>query len=97
MPALLITLVQVKDPAKMQQYSAAAGPTIVAAGGVVLGRGKQVEVLAGAIDLHAALVARFPSAQAAHDWYHGAAYQALVPLRDEAMAPTFFVLDEPPA
>ena len=95
MPALMIALVKIKDAAKMQQYSGAAGPTIVAAGGVIVGRGKQVEALAGALDVSAALVARFPSAAAAHDWYHSPAYQALIPLRDEAMTPNFFVLDEP--
>lgn len=95
MPALMIALVKIKDPAKLQQYSAAAGPTIAAAGGTVLGRGKRVETLAGAVDVDNALVARFPSAAAAHDWYHGATYQALVALRDEAMQPAFFVLEEP--
>jgi len=95
MPALMIALVKIKDAAKMPQYSAEAAPTIVAAGGVIIGRGKHVEVLAGSLDLSAALIARFPSAAAAHDWYHSPAYQALIPLRDEAMVPTFFVLEEP--
>jgi len=95
MPALMIALVKMKDAAKMPQYSAAAAPTIVAAGGVIIGRGKHVEALAGSLDLSAALIARFPTAAAAHDWYHSPAYQALIPLRDEAMVPTFFVLEEP--
>lgn len=95
MPALMIALVKIKDAAKMQQYSAAAVPTVLAAGGVIVGRGKHVESLAGSLDLSAALIVRFPSAAAAHDWYHSPAYQALIPLRDEAMVPSFFVLDEP--
>ncbi|MBA4285104.1 MAG: DUF1330 domain-containing protein [Xanthomonadaceae bacterium] len=95
MSALMIALVKIKDAAKMQQYSAAAAPTIIAAGGEILGRGKHVEALAGSLDLSAALIARFPSAAAAHAWYHAPAYQALIPLRDEAMVPTFFVLEEP--
>ena len=95
MPALLIALVQVKDPAKMQQYSAAAGPTIVAAGGSILGRGKRVATLCGAVSPDATLVARFPSAEAARAWYDGAAYQALIGLRDEAMVASFYVVEEP--
>lgn len=95
MPALLIALVKIRDPAKLQAYSAAAGPTIAAAGGTVLGRGKRVETLAGNLDVDNALIARFPSAAAAHDWYHSAPYQALVALRDEAMQPSFLVLEEP--
>ena len=95
MSALMIALVKIKDPAKMQQYSAAAVPTVLAAGGEIIGRGKHVEALAGALDLSAALVVRFPSAAAAHDWYHSPGYQALIPLRDDAMTPHFFVLEEP--
>ncbi|WP_022977961.1 DUF1330 domain-containing protein [Nevskia ramosa] len=95
MPALMIALVKIRNPAKLQEYAAAAGPTVAAAGGVVLGRGKYKETLAGAIDVDNAMVARFPSSAAAHDWYHSAAYQALIPVRDEAMEATFFVLDEP--
>lgn len=95
MTALFVALGKIKDPAKLKQYSAVAGPTIVAAGGTVIGRGRQVEMLAGHFDLNLGLIARFPTAAAVHDWYHGAAYQALLPLRDEAMEPTFFVLEEP--
>ena len=95
MSALMIALVKIRNPAKLQEYSAAAGPTVAAAGGVVLGRGKYKETLVGAIDINNALIARFPSAAVAHDWYHSAAYQALIPVRDEAMEATFFVLEEP--
>jgi len=95
MSALMIALVKIRNPAKLQEYSAAAAPTIAAAGGVALGRGKYKETLAGTIDVDNALVARFPSSAAAHDWYHSAAYQALIPVRDAAMEATFFVLDEP--
>lgn len=95
MPALMIALVTIKDAAKMQQYSAAAGPTIVAAGGVILGRGKRVATLCGEVSPDATLVARFPSADAARGWYDSPAYQALIALRDEAMTASFYVLEEP--
>ncbi len=95
MSALMIALVQVKDPAKLQAYSAAAGPTILAAGGQVLGRGKRVATLCGAVSPDATLIARFPSAGAARSWYDSAAYQALIPLRDEAMVASFYVVEEP--
>lgn len=95
MPALMVALVQIKDPAKLQTYSAAAGPTIVAAGGQIIGRGKRVATLCGDLSPDATLIARFPSADAARAWYDSAAYQALVPLRDEAMVASFYVVDEP--
>lgn len=95
MAAYLIAHVKVKDPAKMQEYAAQAPATFGPFGGAPVARGKVVEVLAGTHAGQAALVAKFPDAKAVHDWYHSAAYQALVPLRDEAMEPTFVVIEEP--
>lgn len=95
MAAYLIAHVKVKDPAKMQEYGAQAGATFAAFGGAPMVRGKVVEVLAGAHGGQAALIAKFPDAKSAHDWYHSPAYQALIPLRDEAMEPTFVVIEEP--
>lgn len=95
MAAYLIAHVKVKDAQKMQEYGAQAGATFAPFGGTPLARGKVVEVLAGSHAGQAALIAKFPDAKAAHDWYHSAAYQALVPLRDQALEPTFVVIEEP--
>ncbi len=95
MAAYLVAFVKVKDPQKMQEYAAQAGPTLAAFGGTPMVRGKVVEVLVGALDRQASLIAKFPDAKSAHDWYHSPAYQALIPLRDAAAEPTFVVLEEP--
>lgn len=95
MGAYLIAFAKIKDASKLQEYSAAAGPTIIAAGGTVVGRGQLKEVLAGNFDADAGLIAKFSSVAAAHDWYHSSAYQALLPIRDQVMTPTFVVLEEP--
>lgn len=95
MPALMVALVRIKDPAKLQTYSTAAVPTILAAGGEIIGRGKRVATLCGDLSPDATLVARFPSADAARAWYDSPAYQALIGIRDEAMVASFFVIDEP--
>ncbi len=95
MAAYLIAFVKVKDPQKMQEYAAQAGATFAAFGGTPVARGKVVEVLAGTHNGQASLIARFPDASAAHNWYHSPAYQALIPLRDEAAEPTFVVIEEP--
>lgn len=95
MAAYLIAFVKVKDAQKMQEYAAQAGATFAPFGGAPLFRGKVVEILAGQHDGQASLVAKFPDAKSAHDWYHSPAYQALVPLRDQAAEPTFFVVEEP--
>ena len=84
MAAYLIAHVKVKDPAKMQEYGAQAGATFAAFGGAPMVRGKVVEVLAGTHGGQAALIVKFPDAKSAHDWYHSPAYQALIPLREQA-------------
>lgn len=94
MAAYLIVLVKIKDPTKLQEYSAAAGPTLAAFGGAPVARGKIKEVLAGRYSGDNALVLKFPDAKAAHDWYHSPAYQALIATRDAAMEPIFVVFEE---
>ena len=57
-------------------------------------RGK-VRTLAGSFGADACLVVKFADAAALEAWYQSAAYQALIPLRDEVMEPNFLVLEEP--
>ena len=97
MAAYLIALVKVKDPTKLQEYGAAALPTLTAFGGTPVARGKVTAVLAGEHNATNSLIAKFPDADAARNWYNSAAYQALIPLRNLALEPTFIVIEEPPA
>jgi uncharacterized protein (DUF1330 family) len=94
MAAYFIAFAKIKDPAKMTQYAQAAGPTIAAAGGTVVARGKFVEALAGNMSADSSLIAKFDSATAARAWYQSADYQKLIPLRDEALTATFVVIEE---
>ncbi len=95
MAAYLIAHVKIKDQAKLQEYSAAAGPTLAAFGGVPIARGKVAAVLAGQHQGDTALIAKFPDAQAAKNWYASPAYQALIATRDQGMEPTFVLIEEP--
>jgi uncharacterized protein (DUF1330 family) len=95
MAAILVAFAKIKDASKLQEYSSAAGPTIVAAGGSVMARGKLKVALAGGFDADSCLIAKFESVAAAQAWYESPAYQALLPLRDQVMSPTFLVLEEP--
>ncbi len=95
MAAYLIAHVKIKDPAKLDEYSAAAGPTLAAFGGVPIARGKVVGVLAGQHQGDRALVAKFPDVESARNWYASPAYQALIPTRDQGMEPTFVLIEEP--
>lgn len=96
MAAYLIALVKATDPARLGEYSAAAGPTVIAAGGEIVSRGK-IHSLAGNFRADACLIVRFADVKAAQDWYQSPAYQALIPLRDEVMEPNFLLLEEPAA
>ncbi|MBI2801572.1 MAG: DUF1330 domain-containing protein [Gammaproteobacteria bacterium] len=95
MATYFIALVKVKDAAKLQEYASAAGPTLVAAGGTVVTRGKVAAILAGRHDAQNCLIAKFPDTQAAKNWYNSPAYQALLGVREQAVDPTFFLIEEP--
>ncbi|GAC1620682.1 MAG: hypothetical protein NVS9B10_02680 [Nevskia sp.] len=94
MSAYLIAFAKLKNASRIQEYSSAAGPTVVAAGGAVVTRGK-VRTLAGSFGADSCLIAKFADAAAIEAWYGSPAYQALIPLRDEVMEPQFLVLEEP--
>lgn len=95
MAAFLIAFAKIKDASRLQEYSAAAGPTLIAAGGSIVARGKLATTLAGSLSADSCLIVKFPSADAARAWYESPAYQALIPLRDQVMSPNFVVLEEP--
>ena len=94
MTAYLIALIKVTDAKLAQEYSAAAGPTIAAAGGKVVARGK-IKELAGDSPAEAGLIVSFENVAALEAWYGGPPYRALIPLRDRAMEATFLMLEVP--
>ncbi|MEM7426267.1 MAG: DUF1330 domain-containing protein [Pseudomonadota bacterium] len=93
MPAYVVVEVTVKNAEKLQEYSAAAGPTVVAHGGVFNLRAAVVETLTGQADFSRFVLIEFPDVQTAQGWYNSPEYQALIPLRDEG-ADMVFVLTE---
>jgi uncharacterized protein (DUF1330 family) len=95
MAAYLIAHAKIKDPAKLQEYAAAAGPTLAAFGGAPVARGKVAAVLAGQHQGDTTLIVKFPDVQSAKNWYNSPAYQALIAIRDQAIEPTFVLLEEP--
>ena len=88
MSAYVVVHGTVKDADKMQEYGAGAGPTLAAHGGELVSRGPS-EVLAGASPHQLLVVLKFPSRQNALDWYNSAAYQAVIPIREQAMDAVF--------
>ena len=58
--------------------------TLATAGGEVVWRGRKVNVLSGEHSHADAVVLRFPDVATVESWYNSAAYQALIPLREQA-------------
>ena len=80
----LIGQIQVRDPDKWAKYVAAVGETLAPWGAEVVFRGRKAMSFAGATPFQTVVVIRFPALKAAEVWHASAAYQALIPLRDEA-------------
>ena len=97
MSAFVVATVSIKDDQRFGEYANAAGPTIAAKGGSVLKRGKFNGTLAGASDHSSIAVIEFPNGEAITDWYNSDAYQAIIPLRDEACDMTLVTYNAPPA
>ncbi len=82
--ACVVGRIRIRDRAKWQVYLDAVPATIAAFDGVVVARGSDPVVLAGASPETDVVVLRFPSVEAVDAWYGSDAYQALIPLRDAA-------------
>ncbi len=85
MTAFFVATMKIKDGKKMGEYGAGARATIKQYGGEMVFRGNKAEVLAGASDVDAVVVAKFPDLQALNAWNNSAEYQAIIALRDEAV------------
>lgn len=83
-PAYVIGHLTVRDPPKWAEYRSKVPATLVDWGGELVFRGKIFEVFSGIHNYPDTVVIRFPGVTAAQAWYRSSAYQALIPLRDEA-------------
>ena len=84
MSACVIGHITVKDPGKWDEYRSKVPPTLVQWGGEVIFRGRKVEVFSGEHPHTDTVMIRFPDAASAAGWYRSAAYQALIPIREQA-------------
>ncbi|MFS4583496.1 DUF1330 domain-containing protein [Phaeobacter sp. C3_T13_0] len=85
MNAFLVSRIRVKDPAKMQEYAQAAGPTIASYGGQLVVRGTFAKPLLGEADDHqATTIIQFPDLAAIDACFSSPEYQALTALREAA-------------
>jgi uncharacterized protein (DUF1330 family) len=82
--ACLVGHITVKDAALWAEYRSRVPATLAPWGGELLLRGKRFAVLAGEHRHTDVVVIRFPDRAALEGWHASAAYQALVPLRQQA-------------
>jgi len=83
-PAYVVGQMTVKNPEKWAQYRGQVLDTLVPWQGELVFRGSQVLAFSGECAHPDLVVIRFPSMADAQGWHGSAAYQALVPLRQEA-------------
>ncbi|HEX9194501.1 MAG TPA: DUF1330 domain-containing protein [Azonexus sp.] len=84
MNACVIGHITVRDQEKWAQYRAQVPATLVPWGAELLFRGRVDSVLAGNHPHTDTVVIRFPDRAAVTAWYRSPAYQALIPLREQA-------------
>jgi uncharacterized protein (DUF1330 family) len=84
MAANVIGHITVKNPEKWGEYREKVPATLAPWGGEVILRGRRIAVLSGAHPYTDTVVIRFPDANAAKGWYGSPAYQALIPIREQA-------------
>ena len=84
MSACVIGHITVKDADKWAQYRAQVPATLAPWGAELLFRGAASRVLGGQHSHTDTVVIRFPDQAAVDGWYQSAAYQSLIPLRQQA-------------
>jgi uncharacterized protein (DUF1330 family) len=94
MPAyFLIDLLEVTDPAKMEDYKKQVGPVVEKFGGRYLIAGSPAEVVEGAWRLTFPVLIQFPSREQARRWYDSEEYRPLKALRLAASRANAVFLD----
>lgn len=93
MPAYVIYQGDVTDPEQYDKYKPLSGKSIHDAGGRLIVRGGEFDVLEGKEPLSRTVVIEFPTRQAAVDWYNGAAYVEARKVREGAAVANMYVID----
>jgi len=82
--AYVVGHITVKDPETWAEYRSRVPETLAPWEAELVFRGKQVAALSGENPHPDIVVIRFPSVAAVNGWFASSAYQALIPLRQQA-------------
>ena len=83
MPAYVLFDVEIRDPARYQEFMAGVKPALEAAGARYLARGGAHKVYEGDWEPRRIVLLEFPSREAWETFYNGPIYQGLKSIRDE--------------
>lgn len=76
MPAYVVVEVDVRDPARYEDYKRLAPPAIAAYGGRYLARGGRTDALEGDAGPGRLVILEFPSLERAREWWDSPEYRA---------------------
>lgn len=82
--AFVVGQITVKNPAKWEEYRSRVPQTLEPWGAELVFRGALERVYSGETTHPDIVVIRFPSLTAVDNWFASAAYQALIPIRQQA-------------
>jgi uncharacterized protein (DUF1330 family) len=91
MSVYVIAQGRIEDRKMLDEYVGKALPTILAAGGKVLGFDETPEIIEGEIAHPRTVILEFESKQAFRAWYDSADYQAAISLRTQSTPGTLIV------
>ena len=91
MSALIIIDLSPTNKEKLSIYSPLAAETLVPYGGEFIAKGS-IETLHGSKPYQTKVIIQFPDQDSAVSWYESAAYQALIPIRDQGMESQFHLV-----
>lgn len=95
MTTRILGLIQLTDATAFETYRSQVGATVHAYGGTVSFRGSHLETYwneLGCAPFDAVVELQFPDAESARNWRDSPAYQALIPIRSQAMQLSLFAV-----
>lgn len=82
--AYIVGHIRVKDNEKWNEYRTRVPATLKPWGADLVFRGRKLAILAGEHSHSDVVVIGFPDKEAVNSWHSSAAYQSLIPLREQA-------------
>lgn len=93
MPAYIVADVEWIDPAKIEEYSQVAYPSLVAAGGMMLAATDQAKIIEGEWRPNILVIIEFPTAEDARRWLDSPEYRPAKEVRSQYAKTNLILID----